>query len=899
MAEGVGVKVRLVRCPKCDKLLPELPNFTVYRCGGCSATLQAKKRNPVTDYSSERSDGGDVKCFDNSETESCWEKKGVNPDSGSETDRESIEFGFRREEKMLLNSGANSIHGSASITENRDVSPKPNGSSLHGPPSGSGIRDRYSICCGPPRAQVTNRASNVDELVKEKLDVQYTDRYHRAQQTQVPMGEEKCRASVICGLPRDQIDGVPVAPFAGEGPSIQQMKLTHGYGNGGPAMKQNREGPDKAEHLEQDPAQLLRKLDELRDQLRRSCEVVDRPKERMPKNRREASSSYVRQGHGTWFPDGSSSLNQKSSLHPCPPNGYSTGLPNFYPGYGEPFVSQTLGRASYHCHVQYPERAICNCPCGHLDLDPVISYHHEGFYPQPACSCVLCYNKHQMLPAQAPPACINNRRVPYLVNNHGFYPADGSSVSGSRSYNPTYGNSSLYSYEPQPQQRAMFPGKTDRRHCQPKAGAAPFVVCCSCFELLLLPQKLKLTVEKCFKLRCGSCSQVISLELDGKRLVTSAPPPAMPAVMINNGSNDGFNEDFPSQGHASGHPDTSYSEDYDSSGYNIQSMVENLVSPPTSSHEMTGKKYDLNFSDPEKMQGLSTSSNRSEDVESPDSKICQRDVPSFTELPFEDEVTSDVPGLQLREHLAHPLCNEVTYDSGKGSTSRRYNQEKIVSFNGNFLQNSVKDVQAATEIDLPVDEYPNPDLSQDSWEVRRDEYQHRIGKDDDSFFAGLIKKTFKDISLFNQSVKDDRSKVSVNGHPISDHLVKKAEKLAGPVYPGEYWYDYRAGFWGVIGHPCLGIIPPFIEEFNYPMPKYCAGGNTGVIANGRELHQRDLDLLVSRGLSPNAGRSYIIEISGKVFDEASGEELDSLGRLAPTVEKMKRGFGMRVPRVIA
>lgn len=727
-----------------------------------------------------------MKCFDNSE--SCSEKKGVNPDSGSETDRESIEVEFRREEKMFLNSGANSINSSASITENGDVLQKPNASSLHDPPSGSGIRDKHGIWCRPYRALVTDRTSNVDELLKEKLEVQYTDRYHRTQQTLVSMGEERCRASIICGLPGDQMNGVPVAPYAVEGPSSQQMKLTHGCGNGGPAMKQNREVADKAEYPEQDPAQLLRKLDELRDQLRRSCEVVDRPKERIPKNRREASSSYDRQGHGTWLPDGSSSLNRDSSLHPCIPNAYSAGLPNFYPKYGEPFVSQALGRASYHSHVQDPERAMCNCPCGHLDLDPVISYHHERIYPQLACSCVNCYNKHRVLPPQAPPAFISNRRVPYLVNNNGFYPVDGSSVSGLRSYNQTFGSSSLYAHEPQSQQRATFPGKMDRHHWQPKAGAAPFVVCCSCFELLLLPRKLKLRVEKCFKLRCGSCSQVISLELDGKRLVTCATPPAMPATMISNGSNDGFNEDFPCQSHANGHPDTSYSEDYDSRGYNIQSMIENLVSPPTLSHEMTGNKYDLNFSDPEKLQGLSTSSSRSEDAESPDSKICQRDVPSSTELPFEYEVTSDVPGLPLREHLEHPLSDQVTYGFGKGSTSRRYNQEKIVNFNGKFQQNSVKDVQAATEIVLSVEEYPNPDLSQDFWEVRRDEDQRRISKDDDSFFAGLIKKTFKDISLFNQSVKGDRSKVSINGHPISDHLVKKAEKLAGPVYPGEYWY---------------------------------------------------------------------------------------------------------------
>ncbi|RZC62933.1 hypothetical protein C5167_024688 [Papaver somniferum] len=42
---GGGGKVRLVRCPKCRGLLPELPNVPLYKCGGCGATLRAKIRN--------------------------------------------------------------------------------------------------------------------------------------------------------------------------------------------------------------------------------------------------------------------------------------------------------------------------------------------------------------------------------------------------------------------------------------------------------------------------------------------------------------------------------------------------------------------------------------------------------------------------------------------------------------------------------------------------------------------------------------------------------------------------------------------------------------------------------------------------------------------------------------
>lgn len=44
MTDQVPRKLRLVRCPKCRRVLPELPNVPVYQCGGCGTVLQAKKR---------------------------------------------------------------------------------------------------------------------------------------------------------------------------------------------------------------------------------------------------------------------------------------------------------------------------------------------------------------------------------------------------------------------------------------------------------------------------------------------------------------------------------------------------------------------------------------------------------------------------------------------------------------------------------------------------------------------------------------------------------------------------------------------------------------------------------------------------------------------------------------
>jgi ribosomal protein L37AE/L43A len=41
-------KVRLVRCPKCENLLQELPDFSVYQCGGCGTVLRGTLAFPLT-----------------------------------------------------------------------------------------------------------------------------------------------------------------------------------------------------------------------------------------------------------------------------------------------------------------------------------------------------------------------------------------------------------------------------------------------------------------------------------------------------------------------------------------------------------------------------------------------------------------------------------------------------------------------------------------------------------------------------------------------------------------------------------------------------------------------------------------------------------------------------------
>ena len=80
---------------------------------------------------------------------------------------------------------------------------------------------------------------------------------------------------------------------------------------------------------------------------------------------------------------------------------------------------------------------------------------------------------------------------------------------------------------------------------------------------------------------------------------------------------------------------------------------------------------------------------------------------------------------------------------------------------------------------------------------------------------------------------------------------------------------------------CL-CLQPQIAAFSEPLRRNCAGGDTGLIVNGRELPRRDLELLLRRGLPANVGKSYALDPSGDVWDTTTGCIVANLGALAPS-----------------
>lgn len=859
--EGFGAKVRVVRCPRCEKLLPELANFSFYRCGSCGATLQAKTPSADSGGSPESTKGESAKYLE--VLDHVTEIKELGSERSLETDHE----GSRTESKLTESSpqGASCSH-SKSVSANEDD-----------------VIERDTM------------TSELDGLEKEtgtNITVATNDQNLNATEmskTDEEKGIDAAESVQIRVEKLDELDRTPRVPMASAqslrcsgdvGPSTYHSNARHLYGKNKAENQQNVDDARRVDYLEQDRVKLLRMLDELRDQVQRTCEASDRQKTSVTLDKKTSwPSSYAYDDHANWFPENSSSLNLNPSQCLAATHDHNAGGLNFcsnmpaqshLPGYGDPFAHR---RVPLHLG-DYAQRQLDTFGYGQLDPDHVMPYHHDGFYHQPACSCLHCYQRPFPVPTRAPTAIFDHQRYPYPATNHDFYTFDGPSSFGSRSYNLKPGNAPLPRLEPRPYHRTMF-SKNAARSCRSIDGAAPFTICSNCFELLQLPEKSFLLKKNKFSLRCGSCFKLLCIKYEGSRFVISSATASSCSENQNSSNNSPINY--------------------------VQSSDEKLVLPYTFSindSELIEKGHGLRSSESDKTHVLSLSSTTSGFVESPESAISPKDVPTSSAIPFEKQMISRVPSLPLREHFGYSHSDQSTDGSGNGgSRSVRSAQGRNMCSGGNLRQNSAKDVQVAAEMDLSDDENVPANLSQDSWDkISKDEVQSRVIKSSDSFFAGLLKKSFRP---FNQSLGHSGCKVSVNGHPISDNLIKKAEKLAGPISPGNYWYDYRAGFWGVMGHPCLGIIPPFIEEFNYPMPKNCAGGDTGVVVNGRELHQKDMELLVGRGLPSGRGGCYIIDISGKVWDELSGEELDCLGKLAPTIEKVKHGFGMSVPKVIA
>lgn len=761
----------------------------------------AKKKTPSDDALSEKSDDGNGREVSEN-LENLSEKGAASLGSFSETEKESdgLEHG-RRKDRVLADNPENLASSSLSKKENREIV---NGHDVNLNRETTGLRvegsievrevacaEKYQRFSKPP---INNWVHGGDEDRKQKMSKLGGDKQVQEAATRNGNAAGLLKSSVIAAQRNSREQGrFSAPPYPDEGTSNFCPGSFYGYGQ---PMKyhENIGGPNRAESLEQDRAELLRKLDELKDQLSRSCDVEEKPRERVPYGRHDAyapeCASRLSQGFMPPFaPDKHvHEPHYFGHSHGSVPfmNGHDMDMQSFYPPprhvpdeiprYEDPYQPQVLRRSQRPYHEYFSGQYM------EYNQDPFSSY-NETFFHQPACSCSRCCNKNWQVHPQMPPSVFGKRRFPNEVKNPNFYHHVNPPALGSRGYNsrgsvppqshtrwPSDIDSDIGGFS-QYRPRRVVVAHGNRQLCHPIVGGAPFITCYNCFELLKLPRKLMLMEKNQWKLQCGACCCVNFLEVDNKKVIVSVPTKMKRrSPDADEGSCEALNHYHPSS-RAHLNVSSGNSDDFDAS-YNFDTEP----NPPSKDCVLIGEAA-------KRQSLLSSSPSCTGDEESPDSMIGQRDISSSAELPSKEDTSPTSP---LQENLDYS-SNHVMSRHGKGNKSKRTDEEKVILNKETSRQNSVKDVAVATEMEVCFNEYLNTSLSQESVEVIKEEDRPKNNKGSESFFAGLIKKSFRDLTRSNHSMDGTKAKVYVNGQPIPDRAVKKAEKQAGPVHPGEYW----------------------------------------------------------------------------------------------------------------
>ncbi|KZV21884.1 hypothetical protein F511_05574 [Dorcoceras hygrometricum] len=870
-----SAEVGLVRCPKCGDILPEVTGYSVYQCGACGAVLKAK--NKVVDFGKLFEKSGEERTIETRSVDVSVKRVIMGSNDGSESDvRSTISSSSRSERRRISRDGAENHRIRLMKREEKWDS------------EADAIQDKRS---DELRAKIA--------LDFEYLAVQDEKEELEFQRSRLATDARNADINKMNGFRRAQGMYNDGTIYSNEGSKNFLPKSSHEY----------LDGLSNFDYDGRDRGLQLNNLDELKDQFTRPDNMSYKGKEKVPFDGGVAHPEPYVSKHSTvhtplgmnrgalQYPHTDSKIRRPSYQSqyddPLPlmrrqemGNGY---FPPQYPpnhdrGYGDPLRAQMLRENLLKTpglnHYQ-PSRAYL--PEGYMNDDmlytdtvdtyaPNVSRHH------PSCSCFQCRNKREAplsFQSSAHDKFSDVRNGKMFNNQASFGPREYNRRSSVMPQNPQVHSRWPSDLKPEVNvvrsllQRVHLP--SGGRHCHPIAGGAPFLMCHSCFELLQLPKKVLSQNSDRKKMRCGACSTAILFTVSNKNIVVLINDVEEVDAPVKVGNNRVM---LPA--HVDGRVNqvrtVFLSDDFDDSRFEFQPMDRNQGQIPT------GNGRDNKFMDHKNSRST---------PDSEDPTAAPRGSNSV-ELPAKSSKGTPPPAGSL-------LVESLGYSSEYEGENNFVAHDKMSPSKKSTRQMSVNDSSPVTEIDIPTNEYANTGTTFSSTEGS----SKQGGRGAESFFAGFRDRIVKDSNKTIQTGEPEKASVTVNGHLISDRLIQKAERLAGQIHPGHYWYDFRAGFWGVMGGPCLGIIPPFIPEFQHHMPENCSGGNTRVYVNGRELSQKDLNLLGRRGMPTERDRSYILEISGRLLDEDTGEELTGLGKLAPTVEKEKHGFGMRDPNEAA
>ncbi|CAN6469466.1 unnamed protein product [Victoria cruziana] len=648
----------------------------------------------------------------------------------------------------------------------------------------------------------------------------------------------------------------------------------------------------------EDTSDILRKVEELRDCLIKTHLSAGRPNSRI---------HMVNSGTQPCMADFSSTRRQIKSpirsynddprmqaLHHFPAD--SNLEDNLRTGRNHPGLRAQTGRPetdNLHLNHACQQSRTHGFPGGSytvnkMDMDQkIVQIQHPGY----SAPCLFCNSRHC-----DPEDCQRQPQFPSCIcsNQESCYQSASSSVTVDSKLGNVCHEKICY------QENEVI--RTKAAACRPIFCGAPFFICHDCLKLLKLPSVFFLSKKRVIKVKCGNCSAVLRFSVSENGHISPIPKhKSLTEVTCHRRENTDADNFVASKGQGASEKlverISSFEDDFQSEP--ISFSEEHATSFSTSDH--SSKREPTSMPDPFSLLKQDASEKGDCRVNSPQ-WIEKTSIPTSKELIDKYQHIRDDSGIIIQyenDHCYGASSSRSRAVSPLGARFRSPNQQLRRDYSESSESENGDTHIARHSPARPVNEETDSTLTKDTGPGQSADFQWKSNRDQQPLkssknltMSGLI-RNIRDFGILDGA----KTKVFVNGSNIPDRLVKKAEERAGPIQPGNYWYDYHAGFWGVMDGPCLGIILPYIQEFDLPMPKACSGGNTGVVVNGRELHHQDLNLLAGKGLPREENREYFINISGQVTNKVTGERF-SLGNLAPTVQRRQRGFGMLVPLAI-
>lgn len=242
--------------------------------------------------------------------------------------------------------------------------------------------------------------------------------------------------------------------------------------------------PQKLETVERNQLELLRKVDELSNQLNRSYahsrNTIDRLPPKGNQQQRQLPFNHKKQS----LPDLETS-HQYGVDFPRHPHGTYKPSNSMPFQYGYPLSGNVT---NYRNHTN------CSCSSVYSEELQQANVHYSGgqcrAYPDHVCYSLYSSGPssperhlHSRYPLRSCELCTVFRDHTDRVNN----------------------------VESLPRRERR---QSVKRHCRPIAGGAPFIACYKCCTLLYLPADSFLSSKGCHKLQCGSCSKVLMFSLE-------------------------------------------------------------------------------------------------------------------------------------------------------------------------------------------------------------------------------------------------------------------------------------------------------------------------------------------------------------------------------------------------